>query len=443
MRARPGLHLFRDPAQVRPDYGRHDKIEIVVTGSVAAASEEEFERFIRTQHRQRLEWSSIFNAPRGGGLGVQRVARRRWLFGGRLRYGRPLGPGQRSVSLELSINPTRFAAYAERFAPQQVSDLAEHPSHELLCEDPERRAALENASLVQDNFLPGTAWITEATQEWGTLVALYINAIIELIADDFRRRAEIVCPSAPPVLTLRHPLAEVPAFPYAEVHFEFSVRDARLSFIGLERQLRAAAPNFEATERYDLREGRDAGARWISVRLREGVKLTAYTKLTHRIRLEIAYKGRTRSIGQLVHPEFAFNETMTLPERLENLRLDAARRLNQVLSGLPDLAATEAANDMALLARVLAEIAHRADGNEALIRDILSQLTADAAINARPRTSLCRVAEALARVGMLERVALVERSPLRRFVLREPLASIFARFREPLFSPACTPNPRA
>lgn len=434
-RVRSGLHLFRDQTQANPAYGRHDKLEIVLSGMISAASEEDLLRLVRTQHQQPLEWPKIFNAPRGGGLGVQQVARKRWLFGGRLRYGGPPAPGQRHISLELTINPTRFAAYVERLSPQQVANLTLYPPHELLREDPTRRAVLEAVSLVQDNVLSNSSWMSAATQEWGTLVDIYLNAIIDLITIDFSQRAQAICPSAPPILMLRHPLIEVPHFPYAEVYFEFNAPDARLSFIGLERALRVAAPNFQARQRYDVREGRDAQARWIAVNLREGVTLTAYAKLTHRIRLEVTYKGRTRTIGQLVHPEFRFDETMPFLQRLENLRLDAARRLNQVLAGLPNLAMTEAANLMTLLAGGLAEIAQQTDGDDALFRDILSQLLTGGAIDARPRTSLCRVAEALVRTKMLERVALVGRSPSRRFVLREPFATVCARVRDQLATP--------
>jgi hypothetical protein len=119
-------------------------------------------------------------------------------------------------------------------------------------------------------------------------------------------------------------------------------------------------------------------------------------------------------------------------QRLEHLRLDSARRLNRLLAGLPDLAMNEAADSIMELANLITEIGLLARGNRALSREVLSQLTTDGAIDAGPRTSLDRIAKALARAGVLEKVSLVERSPTQRYVLVEPLASTFRQLRDHL-----------
>jgi hypothetical protein len=53
-------------------------------------------------------------------------------------------------------------------------------------------------------------------------------------------------------------------------------------------------------------------------------------------------------------------------------------------------------------------------------------------IDARSRTSLLRMAKALAKACVLEKVSLVERSSSQRYVLLEPLTSTFFRFRDHL-----------
>jgi hypothetical protein len=433
-RVRPGLHLLSDQ-QVNPAFGRHDKIELTMEGVISSPNEEAFENLVRRQHAQTLEWRNVFSAPRSRGRSsvLQPVAKG-WLFSGEVRYVQTDQPNQRHVRLRLSINPTRFAAYARRFNPESVQALREIAPHQLLHIDPAEQTALEAGALTEwDNYLPGDRWLSVVTQQWDELVALYVEAITSLIVTDFNRRSGAAYPMMErPQLILRSPTEQVPQLHHVEVHWEFPLDDARLSFAGLERALRAAAPNFEVTEEYTLKEGREASAKWLAIDLRTGLSLKVYPKLATRLRIEVTYNGRTRTVGDLLNPEFRFTEGLSFWQRLEHVRLDGARRLNHVLAGLPNLARQEAANEMMELAGAVAEIAKCAKGDGSLIREVLVQLTTDGAIDARPRTSLLRIAKALAKAGVLEKVSLVERSSSQRYVLLEPLASTFRRFRDDL-----------
>jgi hypothetical protein len=311
-RARSGLHLLSD-RQVNPAFGRHDKIELTMQGIVTSPDDESLEILAETQHTLPSPWRNVFCAPRGRGRSsiLQRVGNG-WLFSGKVRYMQTAQPNRRQVSLTLSINPTRFAAHVHRFNPQSVQALQEIAPHELLRIEPQQQSALEAAALTNwDNYLPGTdRWITQVTQQWDELVILYVGAITRLIVEDFDLRSEAAYPLGMerPLLTLRPPTEQVPQLHHAEAYWEFQVDDARLSFAALERALRAAAPNFEVTENYTLREGRDASAKWITLDYPSGITLKAYSKLSTRLRIEVTYRGRTRSIGDLVYPEFRFCE---------------------------------------------------------------------------------------------------------------------------------------
>ncbi|MPR24627.1 hypothetical protein FS320_05125 [Microvirga tunisiensis] len=404
-------------------------------GVVTSPDDQVFEHLVRRQHAQSLEWGNVFSAPRGRGRSsvLQPVAKG-WLFSGEVRYVRAEQTNQRQVFLTLSINPTRFAAYARRFNPDSVQALRAIEPHRLLQIDPDEQSALEAGALSDwDNYLPGDRWLSLVTQQWDELVALYVEAITRHIVTDFSRRSGAAYPMMErPQLILLPPTEQVPQLHHVEVHWEFPLDDARLSFAGLELALRAAAPNFEITEEYTLREGREASSKWLAINLRTGLSLKVYPKLSTRLRIEVTYNGRTRSVGDLVNPEFRFSEDLSFWQRLEHVRLDGARRLNHILAGLPNLARQEAANEMIELACAFAEITKRAKGDQDLIREVLTQLTIDGAIDARPRTSLLRVAKALAKAGVLEKVSLIERSSSQRYVLLEPLASTFHRFRDRL-----------
>lgn len=429
-RVRHGLHLLREGVQVTHATGRHDKVEITISGYVTFAEGADVERFIRTQHRCGLAQPNVLTAPRGGRGRpyVQRVARKDWLFSGKLRYDAIEQLGRRRVRLQLSINPTRFAAYVRRFNPEQVSDLCGIPEHQLLHRDPARQAALKDASLERwDNVLPSDRWITAATTEWKELVSLYVEAIVCLVAGDFNARAAVLCPDRLLRLELYPPSATIPLLHHAEVGWEFGVDDARLSYARLEQVLKAGAPSYTTDSRYRVREGRTTRSQWISIDLRQGVTLTAYTKLVTRIRMEIRYssKGEGRTIGQLVHPDLQFREDMPFAQRLEHLRLDGARRLNRILGQLPDLSETEAADDAVEMSRALTEIARLANGEAKLIQLALSQLAADGVIAAKPRSSLYRIAKGLEEIGAVRRMALVERGALHLFASQGGLEVAF------------------
>lgn len=433
-RVRHGLHLLHEGTQVTSASGRHDKLEITLQGSVTFAQEEDLDQFIRAQHRPALEWPNIFNAPRGRGdrPHLHPVSKKEWLFSGRLRYERALQANQRQVRLELSVNPTRFAAYAYRFTPDNVAALETIPPSQLLRRDQEWRMHLRrNSPANWDNYLSGlTPWITVVTQEWQDLIDLYLRTIIGFVTDDLSRRAAALNLSDSVIWRFQDTGTAVPLFHHGEVYWEFGVDDARLSYAALERAMRVAAPNFAVKERYDLRKERDATARWISFDLRNGVVLTAYTKLSGRIRLEVAYTARkaSRTIGQLLYPDLQFTSDVSFSERLNRLREDGARRLNQVLAGLPDLTMTGATDDLNELAGALAEITRLGKGDRALLKDALSQLVTEGVIDARPRTSLCKIADGLVKAGAMERVTLVERNSSRRYALKGSLARTFRRF---------------
>jgi hypothetical protein len=351
-----------------------------------------------------------------------------------MRYRRGFHPNQRGVSLELSLNPTRFAAYAARFGPQLVGDLASVPRHELLRRDPDVRARLEGRALAKwDNYLSGfDRWITVVTEHWAELLDFYINAVVQFVQSDFNARADAAAAGEQPVtLVLRSPGEEVPRMPRAEVYWEFGVRDARVAYLTLERALRPAAPSFVEEQRYDLRTGREATARWISIELREGVTLKVYAKLAGRIRMEVIYDGSKRTIGQLVRPDLHFSEDVDLAERLERLRLDGADRINRTLAVVDQPSSPGVAEDLEGVATVLAEIARLTKGNRYLVSEALSQLVTEQTLEARPRTTLSKIAMNLEEIGLLQRVGLVARSTTHRYVLHPAIARAFERFVSP------------
>jgi hypothetical protein len=124
----------------------------------------------------------------GGSISV--AIRKGWSFSGKMIISAAQEPHRRLVQLHLSVNPTRFAAHAERLNVNSIAELAERSIRELLICDPAYGTALKQQTLDRnDNFIPHTQWIFFATRNWDELVRLYLTTIKTAIETDFAERA--------------------------------------------------------------------------------------------------------------------------------------------------------------------------------------------------------------------------------------------------------------
>lgn len=428
-RVRPGLHIFAETSQVREEYGRQDRVEFTFGGHVDFQDPEDLNGLL-FQHLLETSVGRIFGASHHLGRGIELRIRIGWLFGGKMTIQPAPGQFRRRVEVHLTVNPTRFAAYTARFQASSVAELAQYPAQELLWDDPVQRAALEQQTLDGDqNFIPHSGWMTAVTRNWGDLLQLYLSAIKQVIETDFAERAAAL-PNDGLALTLNDPCGVPLRLKHVETHWEFGAADALLAFAGLERWLVAAAPNITQTERVDYLAGRDHAARWIKFKARQGVQIAAYAKAHTRLRLEVRHHARDgRTIGQGLPPALQFSSTTTLLERFERLRVDAADKINFLLSHAQLTSLVQSAATGDAFAAVLSEVSRACASQRRLLPAVFSQLVASSSVDAARPSNLFNVCEALRRSGILQRATVVARSRSARFLLTEPYRSAVDGFR--------------
>lgn len=428
-RVRPGLHILAEASQVRQEFGRQDKVEFSFGGHVDFQDPEDLDALL-FQHLLETSVGRIFGASHRLARGIELRVRTGWLFGGKMSIQPAPGQSRRRVEVHLTVNPTRFAAYAARFQASSVVELAQYSARELLRDEPAQRAALEQQTLDRDqNFIPHSSWMSAVTRDWGGLVQLYLSAIKEVIETDFAARAAAF-PNDGLALTLNDPCGVPLRLKRVETHWEFGAADALLAFAGLERWLVAAAPNVMQTQRTDYMAGRDNAARWIKFKARQGVQIAAYAKAQTRLRLEVRHYARDgRTIGQGLPPELQFSSTTTLLERFDRLRVDAADKINFLLSHaqLSSLVQSAATGDA--FAVVLSEVSRACTKHRRLLPIVFSQLVASSSIDAPRSSNLLNACEVLRRSGVLQRATVVARGRSARFLLTEPYRSAIDGFR--------------
>lgn len=428
-RVRPGLHILGEASQVREEFGRQDRVEFSFGGHVDYQDPEDLSALL-FQHLLETSAGRIFGASHRLRKGIELRIKTGWLFGGTMIIQPAPAQSRRPVEVHLTVNPTRFAAYAARFQASSVAELAQYSARELLRDDPVQRSVLEQQTLDGDqNFIPHSGWMTAVTRNWGDLVQLYLSAIKQMIETDFAERAAAL-PNDGLALTLNDPCGVPITLKRVETHWEFGAADALLAFVGLERWLVAAAPNITQTQRTDYLAGRDQAARWIKFKARQGVQIAAYAKARTRLRLEVRHYARGgRTIGQGLSAALQFSGTTTLLERFERLRVDAADKINLLLSHaqLAPLVQSAATGDA--FAAVLSEVSRACASRRGLLPIIFSQLVASSSVDAPRGSNLLNACEVLCRSGILQRATVVARSRSARFLLTEPYRSAVDGFR--------------
>lgn len=419
-RVRSGLHILAEATQVRVDFGRHDKIEFAFGGHIDVSDAADLEAILFT-HSAPTSIGSIFQGTfRPGSSSILRV-KKGWLFDGEMMILATNSPLRQEVRLNLSVNPTKFAAYAARFNAASVGELSQHPVADLLSDDAAQRRELERQTLDgNQNLIPYSPWISAVSRDWSELVRLYLTAIKQLIEADFAERASARLTDGV-TLVLADPCDIPTSLKLVETHWEFQVSDSLLAFSAMERWLAAAAPDVVQTRRFDMLYHRSRAARWIKFEARKGITIAVYAKSRNRLRLEVRYRGRKgRTIGQILSAEQEFTGSTTLIDRLDLLRQDGAERINHLLSHADLTQVTQSAAIAQNFSALLSALARGPIRYRHLLPDVFAQLVASSSVDAVRKSDLFNLCEAFGRLGILKPSKVVARSPSTRFVLIEP-----------------------
>lgn len=433
-RVRPGLlslNSISHPTQIIAC--RTDKLEIAISGTINFYNQDQLESCLYIfsgESSSRHSVGRVLNAmrgSRGNALGrVQPIRNGNWLFSGHLKHGRTYD-NQRMVSLQLTINPTRFAEHCyQRFAPSTLDDISTISAYDLLHCDPTTFTRIARCTLDgNDNYLSSNAWLTYVSRHWSSFVLLYTTRICELVEHDFNRRSEETEGGDAPTLRLQRPGDTSPSFGYVEQYIEFHVDDALNAYRYLERRiLQASSSHFQNNM---LTTGRNGNASWVTCQITRYVTLKLYAKSSTRLRLELEYhgpsSGSNRSLNQIVRQEHRQGFGSYVGQ-LDALRHDAVERLSHALRAIgtdldliatPDLSTT--------LANFVFELCS-SRYPRCQINEFVRILFAEGSIDCSGNRGLRIIADALTRKEILRPVSLATRSSGRRYVASADLGRL-------------------
>lgn len=436
-RARPGLLLFPFIGEIPTFACRTDKMEIAVNGAFSFDTRDQLNDTLYTlsnDNPDRPREARVLNALGGRDRNVLRIRRQAWLFGGRLVLG-PIRGRSRLATLNLSLNPTRFAEHCRRvFSPRSIDDLRAISRADLLRSRREIVAEIGRDTLDgRDNFIARSSWISEVSRRWAELVTFYASEACRLVEEDFNAHSAWQNAVAPPVLRFQSPANTAPSIGYVEKHVEFQVDDdVHAAFRVFEQGIWNAGTDVRLTEhRADERvSGRTGSARWIETWLRQGVKLKVYVKAADRLRVEVEYHGASaggeRSVGQLVHVDL-WTGRRTFAEKIGGFQEDAVRRIAILTNHVSAPPVVATAHPAAVMMDLMLEV-RRLRFPIDVIRAFLAELFAQGHVGGREGTPVRQLAQALVKKGLFEPVDIVERNTYRRFrptaVLRSAIEAL-------------------
>lgn len=429
--------------------GCHDKLVVSVTAEIRYASPEALQEYLaRLGYSTRFDPVLRINNTRNPSNRRVEVARG-WLFGGRgwLNGIRPHGPGIAALTLDLTLNPTRFLAH--HAAGTTLDELAAmHPAEALARSDAGptmlRAARLDVAAEARaaaldgnDNVLvglgrlggdrfsrPGGDLPSHRGDRWRRLLDIHLGRVRALL------EAELA-PSAgedgrPPVEVSLH--WDRAVLREAEAYFEFEHPDA-LALVAALRERAGAVAAALRTDRFrcDVGDGREGDAPCIHLRLSNHIEAVVYAKCLDRVRFELRYDG----VRDRLRP--APRAGTALTDLLELVRHDATRRLGVLIRALA-AEATDPARYREDFATLMAALGAAADHDQRVIWRVSTLLLNTGGVTDRDTVVPRRVVRRLAEAGILERHRLRQRGPVRYGLVpryRAALEAAFEAFRAP------------
>jgi hypothetical protein len=217
-----------------------------------------------------------------------------------------------------------------------------------------------------------------------------------------------------------------------EQHVDFIVHDARQVYRQFAEHLWDASSCIaETTRPPGQTEGREVAARWTTVALKRHVDLKVYAKAGRRLRVEVVYKGssaRGRPISTLLMPGY-WPTNASFQQQLTAVQRDALDRIRRVVSYVAQQPAPAPLEPAETLVQLLAALASSRLSTSAA-QDILHDLLEHGSVGGPAGSPALRVAEALGRRQLLERVTIVHRTPHHRFRPTGSLRSLIERLRQ-------------
>lgn len=428
-RSRPGLLVFPHSTQIPLVACHIDKLEISVSGAISYENEDRMRDTLglfSMENSNRPPDQRVLNAPRGRSRNRLSIKKNRWHCAGKLVLDPP-GATSRSVTLKLSLNPTRLAEHVHRVFPGIAADEVFNLSPErLLRRDPEvtRQIGLETLD-GRDNCLLSRRWIAQISRRWPDFVAFYADQACQLVADDFNTFANWHEHDHPPRLRLQAPSLTVPSIGYAECYVEFDTDNAQSVYAAFENAIRDGATAYRLITQPNARvtEGRHGSARWIETPLTSAINVKVYAKTATRLRVETEYDprriGTDRSMGQLLDPN-DWADCRTFGSRLDLLRRDAIDRMARLIHLVSETSVPRP-DDVSAAIGVFIVALKRTQLRWEAVQAFLGDLFANGSAGGAPGTPIRNVAEAMVRAGLFEPVNMSERNSHRRF---RPIGSL-------------------
>lgn len=375
---------------------------------------------------------ALLTAPSAGGR-KQSVRAGIWHFVGPVVY-HHFSATSCSVHFDLTLNPTRFAEHCGRlFNPTTIEDLQQVSLPALLSVRQDNVLSIRSGTLDNsDNMISSSRWLSYVSQHWSSFVDFYASSVRCLIENLYNEQISCVNDvGVPPMLRIDLPTGSSLNIGYVEQHVEFRVHDAIREIDRITGWLCCATSDVsEVLPPNRMYRGRENSATWVAMHLRSSVKLTCYAKEEGRIRVEIAYGGRSahgRSIGTLIAGG-RWPGRGTPREKVEALQADAARRIDRVMSSLrhapadghrrPDEVFSELVNVLA---------SGRYDAPAAW--EFLKSLLSDGSARGRRDSRKAKIGEAMVRKGIMVRSTISGRGRFQYFIPNEGLSEALSRLR--------------
>ena len=350
------LAAFSFHAEVTPQTGRQDKMEIIVPFGELEGSRNDIDAmrqdlgFPSARERKRLTESDlqgsrwIFNCPqqspterkpltirqRSGSLKGGSILPP--LFGGKLKFsnyypGHPDARKSAKLVLSLNLNPTRFARYQRPRFGLDGGAMIEMPHllfrHRLLPASFRGEFPLHD----DDNWIPDGqryAHFFHATL-WPRFVRNYLSGTLAAIRAEMNRACfdnDVAWNGEDaPHLKMR----------YVETYWEFATPDPLKAVSDCERLLRAYTENPTRKRYFKTLAGGDVihNSRSFVVKVHTGVELVIYAKTNRRIRVEVRHRLSESAI--VLGRRYQAGNVPSLCAWLRLIRVDAAKIVNDAL----------------------------------------------------------------------------------------------------------------
>lgn len=359
------------------------------------------------------EYGTIFNRHNGSQRSVTEMSIQGGGRGNTRRPGTPLFSGTltarreaspdpglygtaRRLSLDLSINPTRFVAHQALPGRDPFVPPSRWAAPTFVTRAIPLRTRLEASLDAKDNVLLGQRTQSFGRPDvWPAHLRRYWGGVLECLNNEFLRAADRADLSLGfhPDLNLRT----------VETYWEFRTPDPTALVCEMEPTLTALG--IEASVRsFSYPDGLSqveftGNSRSVTLLLGAGILMRVYAKTTRRVRFEIKHSLRENATP--IGGSHTSTDPQALYGWLDMLTADAARRLNNVLTVLEGqrLRPVSSLRPYNLVHRVIA-----ASPDQVTAENILSLLVNNGHLRILPSDPLRPVVQALVEMEVLERL---------------------------------------